>query len=112
MLKNQEEECDRLAGALYSKGLTQSQVGDIFDEIYGEHYSKSSISRLASVRPSSGVEMSPALILQPHRLCFEFVLQPFGPTFPRACFNPVNITFEQLRFKHATIVDFGDFSYI
>ena len=46
VLKNQEEECDRLAGALYSKGLTQSQVGDIFDEIYGEHYSKSSISRM------------------------------------------------------------------
>lgn len=46
VLKNQEEECDRLAGALYSKGLTQSQVGDVFDEIYGEHYSKSSISRM------------------------------------------------------------------
>ena len=46
VLKNQEEECDRLAGALYSKGLTQSQVGDIFDEIYGKHYSKSSISRM------------------------------------------------------------------
>lgn len=46
VLKNQEEECDRLAGALYSKGLTQSQVGDIFEEIYGEHYSKSSVSRM------------------------------------------------------------------
>ena len=46
VLKNQEEECDRLAGALYSKGLTQSQVGDVFDEIYGEPYSKSSISRM------------------------------------------------------------------
>lgn len=46
VLKNQEEECDRLAGALYSKGLTQSQVGDVFDEIYGEHYSKSSVSRM------------------------------------------------------------------
>ena len=46
VLKDQEEECDRLAGALYSKGLTQSQVGDVFDEIYGEHYSKSSISRM------------------------------------------------------------------
>lgn len=45
-LKDQEEECDRLAGALYAKGLTQSQVGDIFDEIYGEHYSKASVSRM------------------------------------------------------------------
>ena len=40
------EECDRLAGVLYTKGLTQEQVGDVFDEIYGEHYSKSSISRM------------------------------------------------------------------
>lgn len=45
-LKDQEEECDRLAGVLYAKGLTQSQVGDIFDEIYGEHYSKASVSRM------------------------------------------------------------------
>ena len=46
VLKNHKEECDRLAGALYSKGLTQSQAGEIFDDIYGEHYSKSSISRM------------------------------------------------------------------
>lgn len=31
---------------LYTKGLTQSQVGDIFEDIYGEHYSKASISRM------------------------------------------------------------------
>lgn len=41
-----QEECERLAGILYTKGLTQSQVGDVFEEIYGEHYSKSSISRM------------------------------------------------------------------
>ena len=46
ILRNQEEECDRLAGVLYTKGLTQEQVGDVFDEIYGQHYSKSSISRM------------------------------------------------------------------
>lgn len=46
ILRDQEEECDRLAGVLYTKGLTQEQVGDVFDEIYGEHYSKSSISRM------------------------------------------------------------------
>lgn len=51
ILRNQEEECDRLAGVLYTKGLTQEQVGDVFDEIYGQHYSKSSISRMVeSVR--------------------------------------------------------------
>lgn len=42
---------DRLAGVLYTKGLTQEQVGDVFEQIYGRHYSKSSISRMAdSVR--------------------------------------------------------------
>ena len=46
ILRDQEEECDRLAGVLYTEGLTQEQVGDVFDEIYGEHYSKSSISRM------------------------------------------------------------------
>lgn len=46
ILRSQEEECDRLAGVLYTKGLTQEQVGDVFDQIYGEHYSKSSISRM------------------------------------------------------------------
>lgn len=46
ILRDQEEECDRLAGVLYSKGLTQDQVSDVFDQIYGEHYSKSSISRM------------------------------------------------------------------
>jgi transposase-like protein len=46
IFKGQEEECEKLAGALYTKGLTQSQVGDVFDEIYGEHYSKASISRM------------------------------------------------------------------
>ena len=51
ILRDQEEECDRLAGVLYTKGLTQEQVGDVFDEIYGQHYSKSSISRMVeSVR--------------------------------------------------------------
>ncbi len=46
ILRDQEEECDRLAGILYTKGLTQEQVSDVFDQIYGEHYSKSSISRM------------------------------------------------------------------
>ena len=51
ILRDQEEECDRLAGVLYTKGLTQEQVGDVFDQIYGQHYSKTSISRMVdSVR--------------------------------------------------------------
>ena len=55
ILRNQEEECDRLAGVLYTKGLTQEQVSEVFGEIYGEHYSKSSISRMVeSVRMQVG----------------------------------------------------------
>lgn len=51
ILRDQEDECDRLAGALYTKGLTQEQVSDVFAQIYGQHYSKTSISRmLESVR--------------------------------------------------------------
>ncbi len=46
ILRDQEEECERLAGTLYTKGLTQEQVGEVFNDIYGEHYSKASISRM------------------------------------------------------------------
>lgn len=46
MLRNQEEECERLIGSLYAKGLTTSQVSEVFEELYGKHYSKSSISRM------------------------------------------------------------------
>lgn len=48
ILRDQEEECDRLAGVLYTKGLTQEQVGDVFEQIYGDHYSKSSVSRMVA----------------------------------------------------------------
>lgn len=51
ILRDQEEECDRLAGVLYTKGLTQEQVGEVFGQIYGHQYSKASISRMVeSVR--------------------------------------------------------------
>jgi len=36
---------------LYTKGLTQEQVSEVFEQIYGQEYSKSSISRMVqSVR--------------------------------------------------------------
>ncbi len=47
ILRDQEEKCDRLAGVLYSKCLAQEQVSDVFDQLYGQHYSKSSISSMA-----------------------------------------------------------------
>lgn len=46
ILREQEDECERLAGSLYSKGLTQGQVAEVFNDVYGEHYSKASISRM------------------------------------------------------------------
>ena len=46
LLRNQEDDCERLAGSLYTKGLTQEQVSEVFEEFYGDHYSKASISRM------------------------------------------------------------------
>ena len=46
LLRDQELECEQLASSLYCKGLTQSQVGEVFGEVYGQHYSKASISRM------------------------------------------------------------------
>lgn len=50
ILRNQEEECGQLAGVLCTKGLTQEQVGDVFEQIYVQHYSRSSISRIVFLR--------------------------------------------------------------
>ena len=46
VLKDQEAELQRLVCSLYSQGLTTKQVGDISEEFYGKHYSKSQVSRL------------------------------------------------------------------
>lgn len=35
-----------LPGTLYTKGLTPKQVGEVFQDIYGEYYSKTNISRM------------------------------------------------------------------
>ena len=34
ILRDQEEECDRLVGAIYTKRLTREQVGDVWDWCY------------------------------------------------------------------------------
>jgi putative transposase len=46
LLKDQEKESRQIAFSLYGAGLTTSQVGDVFQEIYGKHYSKSSVSNM------------------------------------------------------------------
>ncbi len=46
VLKDQEAEFQRLICSLYARGLTTKQVGDISEEFYGKHYSKSQVSWL------------------------------------------------------------------
>lgn len=46
ILRDQEEESRKLAFELYGSGLTTAQVGELFDKLYGRHYSKSSVSRM------------------------------------------------------------------
>lgn len=46
LLRDQEEECRKLAFNLYGAGLTTEQVGRIFGDIYGKEYSTSQISRM------------------------------------------------------------------
>jgi putative transposase len=46
ILRNQEEESKRIAFKLYGAGLTTQQVGEVFEDIYGDHYSTSQVSRM------------------------------------------------------------------
>jgi putative transposase len=46
VIKDQDNESKKLAYELYQAGLTTLQVGDLFEKIYGKHYSKSAISSM------------------------------------------------------------------
>ena len=46
VLKDQQAEMERLTFSLYTAGLTTEQIGDIFDDIYGKHYSKQRVSQM------------------------------------------------------------------
>jgi putative transposase len=46
LIKDQESESRNLAYELYSSGLTGEQIGGIFEQVYGQHYSKASISNM------------------------------------------------------------------
>lgn len=48
LVKEQNEECKTMAYELYSSGLTTEQIGNLFDKIYGQQYSKASISNMMS----------------------------------------------------------------
>lgn len=46
LLHSQQAETDKLVSALYGQGLTQSQVGEVFEHLYGRHYSSSQVGRM------------------------------------------------------------------
>lgn len=46
ILDNQEQKIRELTYHLYGKGLTSRQIGPILEDVYGENYSKSTISRI------------------------------------------------------------------
>lgn len=46
LLRDQEEEARKIAFKLYGAGLTTEQVGDVFGDLYGHHYSTSQVSRM------------------------------------------------------------------
>lgn len=46
LLRSQQAEIDQLVSALYGQGLTQSQIGKVFGELYGRQYSPATISRM------------------------------------------------------------------
>lgn len=46
LLRSQQAEIDQLVSSLYGQGLTQSQIGKVFGELYGRQYSPATISRM------------------------------------------------------------------
>ena len=46
LLRSQEAEIEQLVSALYSQGLTQKQIGKVFEKLYGRSYSPPTISRM------------------------------------------------------------------
>lgn len=46
LIRNQEEDLSKLAYSLYAKGLSVRDVSDVFNDLYGNHYSKTTISRM------------------------------------------------------------------
>lgn len=46
LLRSQQAETDKLVSALYAQGLSQNQVGEVFQRLYGRHYSSSQIGRM------------------------------------------------------------------
>ena len=90
ILRDQEEECERLAGTLYTKGLTQEQVGEVFNDIYGEHYSKASISRMLDYLRRDVTEwLEPKSVIRHAESVSDWENEAFGH-LARFCPHPVS----------------------
>jgi transposase-like protein len=46
ILRDEDHERQKLVFSLYSKGLTTEQIGQVYQDVYGKHYSKSQVSFL------------------------------------------------------------------
>ena len=46
ILRDEDTERNKLIFSLYKKGLTTEQIGGVYEEVYGKHYSKSQVSFL------------------------------------------------------------------
>ncbi len=46
ILRDEDSERNKLISSLYKKGLTTDQIGKVYEEVYGKHYSKSQVSFL------------------------------------------------------------------
>jgi transposase-like protein len=46
IIRDEDQERQKLVFSLYSKGLTTEQIGQVYHDVYGKHYSKSQISFL------------------------------------------------------------------
>ena len=48
ILKDQQEESLNIAFTLYQKGLTDSEIGEVLEQLYGKHYSRSRVSQIVN----------------------------------------------------------------
>ena len=46
IIRDEDQERQKLVFSLYSKGLTTEQIGQVYHDVYGKHYSKSQVSFL------------------------------------------------------------------
>ena len=71
ILRDQEEECDRLAGVLYTKGLTQEQVSDFSATMVSGEYANSVAAGLSSKRRGYSICTGDGVTISPKPMSIE-----------------------------------------